>query len=99
VDHYDSSKQPPLNLVKFYMLKAKDSVVPIGCGQRELIIGTYNLEKQLYLLIVWYHVYVAIRRKKLWTVAQLVQILSEANALEYSINQTQKTLTLTHCHR
>jgi len=31
------------------MLKAKDSVVPIGCSQQELVIGTYKLERQIYL--------------------------------------------------
>jgi len=35
-----------------------------------------------------YSVYVAIGKKRS-TMAQLVQILSEGNALEYSINQTQ----------
>nr|YP_010932249.1 ATPase subunit 1 [Hedyosmum orientale]WKT05480.1 ATPase subunit 1 [Hedyosmum orientale] len=83
-------------------LKAVDSLVPIGRGQRELIIGdrqtgktaiaidtilnqkqmnsrgTSESEKYIYC------VYVAIGQKRS-TVAQLVQILSEANALEYSI--------------
>nr|YP_008816170.1 ATP synthase F1 subunit alpha [Roya obtusa]YP_009755758.1 ATP synthase F1 subunit alpha [Roya anglica]AGZ90362.1 ATP synthase F1 subunit alpha [Roya obtusa]QIQ22997.1 ATP synthase F1 subunit alpha [Roya anglica] len=81
-------------------LKAVDSLVPIGRGQRELIIGdrqtgktaiaidtilnqkqinaSNNLKEKLYC------VYVAIGQKRS-TVAQLVKILSEAGALEYSI--------------
>ncbi|KZV25660.1 ATPase subunit 1 [Dorcoceras hygrometricum] len=82
-------------------LKAVDSLVPIGRGQRELIIGdrqtgktaiaidTILNQKQLNLKAtseseILYCVYVAIGQKRS-TVAQLVQILSEANALEYSI--------------
>ncbi|KAJ4829165.1 hypothetical protein Tsubulata_007024 [Turnera subulata] len=82
-------------------LKAVDSLVPIGRGQRELIIGdrqtgktaiaidTILNQKQLNSKATsesetLYCVYVAIGQKRS-TVAQLVQILSEANALEYSI--------------
>ncbi|KAI5311449.1 hypothetical protein L3X38_000175 (mitochondrion) [Prunus dulcis] len=82
-------------------LKAVDSLVPIGRGQRELIIGdrqtgktaiaidTVLNQKQLNSRATsesetLYCVYVAIGQKRS-TVAQLVQILSEANALEYSI--------------
>ncbi|KAH0988309.1 hypothetical protein GBA52_015486 [Prunus armeniaca] len=82
-------------------LKAVDSLVPIGRGQRELIIGdrqtgktaiaidTILNQKQLNSRATsesetLYCVYVAIGQKRS-TVAQLVQILSEANALEYSI--------------
>nr|AIZ68135.1 ATP synthase subunit alpha [Ornithogalum saundersiae] len=80
-------------------LKAVDSLVPIGRGQRELIIGdrqtgktaiaidTILNQKQLnesFESKKLYCVYVAIGQKRS-TVAQLVQILSEANALEYSI--------------
>ncbi|PNY03577.1 ATPase subunit 1 [Trifolium pratense] len=82
-------------------LKAVDSLVPIGRGQRELIIGdrqtgktaiaidTILNQKQMNSRATsesetLYCVYVAIGQKRS-TVAQLVQILSEANALEYSI--------------
>lgn len=82
-------------------LKAVDSLVPVGRGQRELIIGdrqtgktaiaidTILNQKQLNSRATsesetLYCVYVAIGQKRS-TVAQLVQILSEANALEYSI--------------
>ncbi|KAF6167361.1 hypothetical protein GIB67_013213 [Kingdonia uniflora] len=79
-------------------LKAVDSLVPIGRGQRELIIGdrqtgktaiaidTILNQKQTNLSEgdTLYCVYVAIGQKRS-TVSQLVQILSEAHALEYSI--------------
>ena len=82
-------------------LKAVDSLVPIGRGQRELIIGdrqtgktaiaidTILNQKQMNSRAAsesetLYCVYVAVGQKRS-TVAQLVQILSEANALEYSI--------------
>ena len=83
-------------------LKAVDSLVPIGRGQRELIIGDrqtgktaiaidtiLNQKQQMNSFATsesetLYCVYVAIGQKRS-TVAQLVQILSEANALEYSI--------------
>jgi F-type H+-transporting ATPase subunit alpha len=82
-------------------LKAVDSLVPIGRGQRELIIGdrqtgktaiaidTILNQKQLNTQAVsenekLYCVYVAIGQKRS-TVAQLVKILSEKGALDYSI--------------
>ena len=80
-------------------LKAVDSLVPIGRGQRELIIGDRQTGKTAIAIDTilnqkqinsrgasetLYCVYVAIGQKGS-TVAQLVQILSEANALEYSI--------------
>ncbi|XBH92089.1 hypothetical protein VPH35_083300 [Triticum aestivum] len=82
-------------------LKAVDSLVPIGRGQRELIIGDRQTRKTAIAIDTilnqkqmnsrgtnesetLYCVYVAIGQKRS-TVAQLVQILSEANALEYSI--------------
>lgn len=82
-------------------LKAVDSLVPIGRGQRELIIGdrqtgktaiaidTILNQKQINALGTsdserLFRVYVAIGQKRS-TVAQLVKILSEAGALEYSI--------------
>nr|YP_010923542.1 ATP synthase F1 subunit 1 [Corydalis pauciovulata]YP_010923548.1 ATP synthase F1 subunit 1 [Corydalis pauciovulata]WJZ52014.1 ATP synthase F1 subunit 1 [Corydalis pauciovulata]WJZ52019.1 ATP synthase F1 subunit 1 [Corydalis pauciovulata] len=82
-------------------LKAVDSLVPIGRGQRELIIGDRQTGKTAIAIDTilnqkqmnsrgtsesetLYCVYVAIGQKRS-TVAQLVQILSEANALEYYI--------------
>nr|QIA59934.1 ATP synthase F1 subunit alpha [Fossombronia cristula] len=82
-------------------LKAVDSPVPIGRGQRELIIGdrqtgktataidTIPNQKQINAQGTsdsekLYCVYVAIGQKRS-TVAQLVKILSEAGASEYSI--------------
>nr|YP_009710053.1 ATP synthase F1 subunit alpha [Coleochaete scutata]QFU80158.1 ATP synthase F1 subunit alpha [Coleochaete scutata] len=82
-------------------LKAVDSLVPIGRGQRELIIGdrqtgktaiaidTILNQKELNTQAVsenekLYCVYVAIGQKRS-TVAQLVKILSEKGALDYSI--------------
>lgn len=84
-------------------LKAVDSLVPIGRGQRELIIGdrqtgktaiaidTILNQKQINATATGdnssnklYCVYVAIGQKRS-TVAQLVKILDEAGALEYSI--------------
>nr|BDC46354.1 ATPase subunit 1 [Gnetum hainanense] len=84
--------------------KAVDSLVPIGRGQRELIIGDRQTgktaiaidiilnQKRTFISAnkgadsakVLYCVYVAIGQKRS-TVAQLVQILSETSALEYSI--------------
>jgi proton translocating ATP synthase F1 alpha subunit len=81
-------------------LKAVDSLVPIGRGQRELIIGDRQTGKTAIAIDAMlnqkivnqsqdeskklYCVYVAIGQKRS-TVAQLVKILSEAGALEYSI--------------
>ena len=82
-------------------LKAVDSLVPIGRGQRELIIGDRQTGKTAIAIDTilnqkemnsratsesetLYCVYVAVGQKRS-TVAQLVQILSEGNALEYSI--------------
>eukprot|EP01018_Ginkgo_biloba_P040920 Gb_28867 [translate_table: standard] len=82
-------------------LKAVDSLVPIGRGQRELIIGDRQTGKTAIAIDIilnqkrmnskgtsdsekLYCVYVAIGQKRS-TVAQLVQIISEADALEYSI--------------
>ena len=78
-------------------LKAVDSLVPIGRGQRELIIGDRQTGKTAIAIDTilnqkqyntaentLYCVYVAIGQKRS-TVAQLVKILSEAGALEYTI--------------
>jgi proton translocating ATP synthase F1 alpha subunit len=76
-------------------IKAIDSMVPIGCGQRELIIGDRQTgktaiaidailnqkinEKQLNLICI----YVAIGQKRS-NVAQIVEILKNYNALAYT---------------
>nr|YP_010470373.1 ATP synthase F1 subunit alpha [Symbiochloris sp. SG-2018]UVF37861.1 ATP synthase F1 subunit alpha [Symbiochloris sp. SG-2018] len=79
-------------------LKAVDSLVPIGRGQRELIIGDRQTGKTAIALdtILYqksaqqdasdklYCVYVAVGQKRS-TVAQIVKILSQAGALDYSI--------------
>ena len=81
-------------------LKAVDSLVPIGRGQRELIIGDRQTGKTAIAIDAiinqktvnqsndeskkLYCVYVAVGQKRS-TVAQLVKILSQAGALEYSI--------------
>ncbi len=81
-------------------LKAVDSLIPIGRGQRELIIGDRQTGKTAIALdtilnqkplnasndekIKLYCVYVAIGQKRS-TVAQFVKVLEEQGALEYSI--------------
>jgi proton translocating ATP synthase F1 alpha subunit len=81
-------------------LKAVDSLVPIGRGQRELIIGDRQTGKTAIAIDTilnqkkinassdeskkLYCVYVAIGQKRS-TVAQLVKTLADNNALEYSI--------------
>ncbi|HTJ63572.1 MAG TPA: F0F1 ATP synthase subunit alpha [Alphaproteobacteria bacterium] len=81
-------------------LKAIDSLVPIGRGQRELIIGDRQTGKTAVALDTilnqktvnnttdeskkLYCVYVAVGQKRS-TVANLVRTLEEAGALEYSI--------------
>ena len=81
-------------------LKAVDSLVPIGRGQRELIIGDRQTGKTAIAIDTilnqkslhqggdekqkLYCVYVAIGQKRS-TVAQLVRILEKAGALDYSI--------------
>lgn len=81
-------------------LKAVDSLVPIGRGQRELIIGDRQTGKTAIALdaiinqrevnagsdesLKLYCVYVAVGQKRS-TVAQIVKILSDAGALDYSI--------------
>lgn len=81
-------------------LKAIDSMVPIGRGQRELIIGDRQTGKTAVALDAilnqkrWnsgsdevkklYCVYVAIGQKRS-TVAQLVKTLEENDAMKYSI--------------
>jgi F-type H+-transporting ATPase subunit alpha len=81
-------------------LKAVDALIPIGRGQRELIIGDRQTGKTAIALdtilnqkplnqsndekIKLYCVYVAVGQKRS-TVAQLVKVLEEQGALEYSI--------------
>jgi len=81
-------------------LKAIDALIPVGRGQRELVIGDRQTGKTAILLDTilnqksinekgkesekLYCVYVAIGQKRS-TVAQLVKILEERGALEYTI--------------
>src|SRR5690242_9718576 len=81
-------------------LKAIDALIPIGRGQRELVIGDRQTGKTAILLDAFlnqkaihengpegeklYCVYVAIGQKRS-TVAQFVKVLEEQGALEYSI--------------
>nr|YP_009720768.1 ATP synthase F1 subunit alpha [Ostreobium quekettii]QGQ61980.1 ATP synthase F1 subunit alpha [Ostreobium quekettii] len=81
-------------------LKAVDSLVPIGRGQRELIIGDRQTGKTAIAIDTilnqkdintgndeskkLYCVYVAVGQKRS-TVAQLVNLLSKGDALNYSI--------------
>src|SRR5690606_34702962 len=81
-------------------IKAIDALIPIGRGQRELIIGDRQTGKTAVILDTiinqkpinagddeskkLYAIYVAIGQKRS-TVAQLVRTLEENGALEYSI--------------
>ena len=81
-------------------LKAIDSLIPVGRGQRELIIGDRQTGKTAVILDTiinqkpinqsdnekqkLYCIYVAVGQKRS-TVAQLVRTLEEQGALEYSI--------------
>jgi len=81
-------------------LKAIDSLVPIGRGQRELIIGDRQTGKTALAIDTFinqksvnqggdetqklYCIYVAVGQKRS-TVAQIVKVLEDAGALEYSI--------------
>jgi F-type H+-transporting ATPase subunit alpha len=81
-------------------LKAVDALIPIGRGQRELIIGDRQTGKTAIALdtilnqkplnaqndekLKLYCVYVAVGQKRS-TVAQFVKVLEEQGALEYSI--------------
>src|SRR5262249_54683218 len=81
-------------------LKAVDALIPIGRGQRELIIGDRQTGKTAIALdtilnqkplnqsndekIKLYCVYVAVGQKRS-TVAQFVKVLEDQGALEYSI--------------
>ena len=81
-------------------LKAVDALIPIGRGQRELIIGDRQTGKTAVILDTnmnqksinassdesqkLYCIYVAVGQKRS-TVAQFVKVLEENGALEYSI--------------
>ncbi len=81
-------------------LKAVDALIPVGRGQRELIIGDRQTGKTAIVLDTFlnqkplndgddesqklYCVYVAVGQKRS-TVAQFVKVLEERGALEYSI--------------
>ena len=81
-------------------IKAIDSLIPIGRGQRELIIGDRQVGKTAIVIDTFinqapahkendekkklYCIYVAIGQKRS-TVAGIVKTLEEAGALEYSI--------------
>ncbi len=81
-------------------LKAVDALIPVGRGQRELIIGDRQTGKTAILLDTFlnqkpihdsgnekdklYCVYVAVGQKRS-TVAQFVKVLEERGALPYSI--------------
>ncbi len=81
-------------------LKSVDALIPIGRGQRELIIGDRQTGKTAIVLDTFlnqkplndgddesqklYCVYVAVGQKRS-TVAQLVKVLEERGTLEYSI--------------
>ncbi|MEO9613844.1 MAG: F0F1 ATP synthase subunit alpha [Nitratireductor sp.] len=81
-------------------LKAIDALIPVGRGQRELIIGDRQTGKTAIVLDTFlnqkplndgddesqklYCVYVAVGQKRS-TVAQFVKVLEERGALEYSI--------------
>ena len=81
-------------------LKAIDALIPVGRGQRELVIGDRQTGKTAIILDTFlnqkpinqgkdeskklYCIYVAVGQKRS-TVAQFVKILEERGALEYSI--------------
>jgi F0F1-type ATP synthase alpha subunit len=74
-------------------ITAIDSITPIGCGQRELIIGDRQTGKTTIAVDTiinqkefgyLYCIYVAVGQKKS-TVAQIVQFLKKTNALQNTI--------------
>ncbi len=81
-------------------LKAIDALIPVGRGQRELVIGDRQTGKTAIILDTFlnqktinasdnedeklYCIYVAIGQKRS-TVAQFVKVLEEQGAMEYSI--------------
>src|SRR5207302_1380518 len=73
-------------------IKAIDAMIPIGRGQRELVIGDRQTGKTALALDTIINqkggdmicIYVAIGQKRS-TVAQVVKILEDAGAMEYTI--------------
>jgi proton translocating ATP synthase F1 alpha subunit len=74
-------------------IKAIDSITPIGCGQRELIIGDRQTGKTTIAVDTilsqkkfghLYCIYIAIGQKKS-TIAQIVNFLKKANAISSTI--------------
>lgn len=74
-------------------IKAIDSITPIGCGQRELIIGDRQTGKTTIAVDTilsqkkfghLYCIYVAVGQKKS-TIAQIVNFLKKAGAMESTI--------------
>ncbi|HET9993801.1 MAG TPA: F0F1 ATP synthase subunit alpha, partial [Candidatus Acidoferrum sp.] len=73
-------------------IKAIDSMIPIGRGQRELIIGDRQTGKTAVILDTIIHqkggdvicIYCAIGQKRS-TIAQVVKTLTDAGAMEYTI--------------
>nr|QOT13928.1 ATP synthase CF1 alpha subunit [Micrasterias rotata] len=71
-------------------LKAIDALVPVGRGQRELIIGDRQTGKTAIAIDTFINqkeancIYVAVGQKRS-TVAQIVRQLEESGAMEYSI--------------
>jgi F-type H+-transporting ATPase subunit alpha len=73
-------------------IKAIDSMIPIGRGQRELIIGDRQTGKTAVILDTIINqkggdlicIYCAIGQKRS-TIAQVVKVLTEAGAMDYSI--------------
>jgi F-type H+-transporting ATPase subunit alpha len=73
-------------------IKAIDSMIPIGRGQRELIIGDRQTGKTAIILDTIMNqkggdmicIYCAIGQKRS-TIAQIVKILTDAGAMDYSI--------------
>lgn len=72
---------------------AIDSITPVGCGQRELIIGDRKTGKTTiavdtilnqHMHSQFFCIYVAVGQKKS-TVAQIVQFLKNKNALKHTI--------------
>jgi len=96
----DSAERTSVNEPMLTGIKAVDSLVPIGRGQRELIIGDRQTGKTAIAIDTiinqkrfndaaeeskkLYCIYVAIGQKRS-TVAQLVKKLSDADAMKYTI--------------
>ncbi|CAG5116085.1 unnamed protein product, partial [Candidula unifasciata] len=100
IDGKESFPEPPVKEPMQTGIKAVDSLVPIGRGQRELIIGDRQTGKTAIAIDTiinqkrfneaednkkkLFCIYVAIGQKRS-TVAQLVKRLTDADAMKYSI--------------